>query len=530
MSGQPAPTGGGPGAGQEGRPSGPPPGPAFSARLAAGLLGIFIAAMLAGLNNRVGSLALADVRGARGFGFDDGSWLGSAYAAGEVVAMPFATWFAVTLSLRRFHIMMLGTVLVLAAVMPLVQSLPLMVTLRALQGVASGALIPMLMMAALRFLPLSIRLHGLALYSMTATLAPNLAIWLAGQWIDQLFDWRLIYWHVIPIGLLAMALVAWGIPAMPAAPARFRTGNWFGMPFGIAGLALLVIGLDQGGRLDWFNSPLICWALASGLGATALYLVSEWFHPAPFIKLQLLKRRNLAIGFTVFTCLLVVLLSGSALPAGYLGAVQGYRPLQTAPIGLMVGLPQLLLAPMVALLLYRRWIDARLTLSAGLALIALACLLGSRLEESWIWREFVWAQALECVGQPLAVISMLFLCTSVVQPMEGPYVAGIINTLRALGTVLGSALVGELVTQRGRFHGEMLLDTAAQATASPVVTGDPAQLAGIVHHQGFILATADAYRLLGAAALALIPLALAMQFIPAPVVPPAPSRSPASHG
>jgi DHA2 family multidrug resistance protein len=486
--------------------------------------------MLAGLNNRVGGLALADVRGARGLGFDDGSWLSSVYAAGEVVAMPFATWFAVTLSLRRFHLMMLGTVLVLAAILPLAQSLPVMATLRALQGVASGALIPMLMMAALRFLPLSIRLHGLALYSMTATLAPNLAIWLAGQWTDQWLDWRLVYWHVIPIGLVAMALVAWGIPAIPPVPARFKTGNWFGMSFGIVGLALLAVGLDQGGRLDWFNSPLVCWTLASGLGATALYLVSEWFHPAPFIKLQLLGRRNLAIGFTLFTCLLTVLLSGSALPAGYLGTVQGYRALQTAPIGLMVGLPQLLLAPVVALLLYRKWIDARLTLSAGLALIALACLLGSRLEESWMWREFLWVQVLECIGQPLAVISMLFLCTSVVQPMEGPYISGTINTLRALGTVLGSALVSELITQRGRFHGEMLLDTAGRAIASPVVAADPAQLAVIVHQQGFILATADAYRLLGIAALLLVPLALAMQFIPAPVLPPAPPKSPASHG
>ncbi|OKN68782.1 hypothetical protein AM469_006509, partial [Pseudomonas aeruginosa] len=59
-------------------------------RAIAGLVGILIAAMMAGLNNRVGALALADVRGALGFGLDDASWLTTVYSAGEVIAMPFS--------------------------------------------------------------------------------------------------------------------------------------------------------------------------------------------------------------------------------------------------------------------------------------------------------------------------------------------------------------------------------------------------------------------------------------------------------
>src|SRR3954471_18122243 len=77
-----------------------------SIRPMAGLVGIFLAAIMAGLNNRVGALALADVRGALGFGLDDASWLSTAYTVGELIAMPFAAWFAITLSVRRFHLWM----------------------------------------------------------------------------------------------------------------------------------------------------------------------------------------------------------------------------------------------------------------------------------------------------------------------------------------------------------------------------------------------------------------------------------------
>ena len=516
-----------------GAPAGPPPGAPppipFTARVAAGLLGVFIGAMMSGLNNRVGALALVDIRGAHGFSMDGASWLGTAYSAGELIAMPFATWFAITLSLKRFHQMMLTGVVVLAAIIPFADSLPLLIGLRAVQGVAGGALIPVLMMAALRFLPAPIRLHGFALYAMTATFAPNLAIWLTAQWTDQLIDWRLVYWQVIPLGLLALALVGWGMPASPPVFARFKTGNWYGMAFGVVGLALLAVAADQGDRLDWMHSRLIVWALASGLAACAVYLLSEWYHPAPFIKLSLLSRRNLALGFIIFILLLVTLLSGSSLPAGYLGAVQGYRAMQSAPIGLLIGLPQLVIGPLVALLLYQKWVDARVTLSLGLACIAYACLLGSQLTDGWIWQDFLWPQLLECLGQPLAIISMLYLATGVVQPMEGPYLSGAINMLRALGTLLGSSLISEFITKRGDFHSEMLLDSAARAGGSPAIAVDPGQLAGVVHIQGFILATADAYRVLGILAALLIPLALLMQFIPAPVLP-APAKPSASHG
>src|SRR3546814_10649731 len=95
------------------QPTAAPPAPAAAAappkRAISGLLGIFLAAMMAGLNNRVGALALADVRGALGFGLDDASWLNTVYTAGELIVMPFAAWFAITLSIRRFHLWMLAS-------------------------------------------------------------------------------------------------------------------------------------------------------------------------------------------------------------------------------------------------------------------------------------------------------------------------------------------------------------------------------------------------------------------------------------
>lgn len=481
-----------------------------------GLAGIFIAAMMAGLNNRLGSLALADVRGALGFGFDGASWIATAYSAGELIAMPFSAWFGITFSIRRFVLWMLGISIAIAAILPLVSNLDLLVVLRFLQGIATGSMIPLLMMAALKFLPLSIRLHGLALYAMTATFAPNLAFWLEGSWTDVLSNWRWVYWQLIPLALVAGAMVAWGMPRMPTRTEQFGKANWTGMATGATALGLIAVGLDQGMRMDWFHSSLIAGSLLAGLALLVIYLMTEWDHLSPFIKLQILGRRNLAIGFTLFLALLVALMSSSLLPATYLGSIQGYRPLQMASIGLIVALPQLVLGSAVAIVLYQKWADARIVLALGLLLIALACFLGAHLTATWNRDQFILAQALQAFGQPMAIVSLLFLCTSVIDPSEGPFVSGTINTLRGFGLLMGPALVGQLVVVRQRFHSDMLLDHAALAGNVYPLSPSPAELAQFVGQQSTVMAIADGYRTLGVLALLLVPLALCMAYIPAP--------------
>ncbi len=218
--------------------------------------------------------------------------------------MPFSTWLAITFSLRRFHLLALFGVLALSIVVPFVHNIDWLIGLRFVHGYLAGTLIPLLMMSALRFLPPPIRLHGLALYAMTATLAPNIAFWLSGIFTRNIDNFNWIYWHLIPLGLIAAALVWWGIPKMPLALPRLKQANVLGIIYAIPGFIGITVTLSQGVRLEWFHSPIIQCSSIIGVVFTVLFLMSEWRHPAPFMKLQMLGRRNLAFGFTVFFFLL----------------------------------------------------------------------------------------------------------------------------------------------------------------------------------------------------------------------------------
>jgi len=506
--------------GARGAPAAPPAVHPFGLRLLTGVVGVFVAAMMSGLNSRMGGLALTDIRTVFGMGVDDGSWITSLYGAFELAAMPFSAWFAVTFSFRRYHMAVVAIFALLALATPFAPGVGVLLALRCLQGFFGGLLIPVLMAAALRFFPLPIRVYGLALYAMTATFAPNVATWMSAMWTDTVQSWQLLFWQTMPMAAFSLCAVAWGIPQDPVRLERFRQVDWLGLVTGIAGLAMVGIGLSQGERLDWFNSALICWLFGAGTGLVVVFLVCEWFHPLPFVKLQLLHRRNLGLGFVVFVGLLVVLLSGSLLPADYLGHAWHFRTPYLAVIGLEVGLPQFVLGPAVSYLLYKKWIDARYMFAAGLILIAGSCLAGAQLTSEWMAGEFVFAQALQACGQPMAVISLLFLATSVVQPMEGPQVSGIVNALRAFGTMLGSAVVSRVLAVREATHANVLLDQAANARRAATAPSLEAlvDVSHRVSHQGFVLAIADGYLVLGILALALVPLVLSLEYIAPPLL------------
>jgi DHA2 family multidrug resistance protein len=507
-------------------PSAAPPAPVahpFNSRILMGVIGVFIAAMMSGLNSRIGGLSIVDVKSAFGVGADEGSWIGSFYSAFELAAMPFATWFAVTFSFRRFHVGVVAIFTIIGLCTPLAPNLPSLLVLRCLQGFFGGMLIPVLMAAALRFFPLPLRLYGLAMYAMTATFAPNIATWLSATYTDTLSNWHLVYWQILPFALFAMWAVSWGIPQDPVKLERFKQMNLLGFVCGVAGLVLLGLGLAQGERFDWFNDPLIRGMFCSGGALIVVFLITEWFHPLPFIKLQLLHRRNLGLGFTIFFALLVVLLSGSILPAEFLGDVHGFRTPYIAVIGLSVGLPQLVLGPTVSFLLYKQWMDARYMFATGLACLATACLIGAHVTSAWMAHEFLIVQALQAAGQPMAVISMLFLATSVVQPMEGPVISGIVNVLRALGTLAGDAMLDRILTVRERMHANVILDSAVNvgaisAHAAGSTFGQLPEIAERISEQAFVLSIADGYLVLGALAVVLIPLVLNLQYIKPPVL------------
>jgi DHA2 family multidrug resistance protein len=492
--------------------AGAPAPPVFGPRLATGLAGVLLAVLMAGLNENITKTALADVRGAMGIDADSGAWLLAVYAAASVSAMAFAPWCAVTFSLRRFTLGAIATFALLGLLCPLAPDVPTLLVLRTLQGLAGGALPPLLMTVALRFLPPGIKLYGLAGYALTATVGPNLSTPLAALW-SEATAWQWIFWNIIPPAALAMAAVAWGLPQDPLRLERLRQFDTPGLLMGLPAICMLVLGLSLGEHYHWLQSDLIAVLLVGGALLLAAFLVNEWSQPLPFFKLQLLRHRNLSFSLLTLGGVLFVLLAASRIPAAFLAQVQGYRPLQTAPLLLLVALPQLLALVAVAALCNLRRVDCRWVLAMGLALLTGSAVLGAAVTPAWHRENFYLLQALHIIAQPMAVLPLLMLATGGLAPADGPFASAWFNTIKGFAAVLAGGVLDLVGTDRARFHATTLADRLGNAAW--LDTGAP--LLHAMQREVTALTSADLYRITAALAAALI---LLIPLLPTRIFPP----------
>ena len=221
--------------------------------------------------------------------------------------------------------------------------------------------------------------------------------------------------------------------------------------------------LEQGDRLDWFNSKLICVLVLVLVLALPLFVWNELRQEMPLFGIRLLRRRNLSYALIALFTFLIISQSASTLPISFLQQVQGFRPTQLYPITLEVAAIELLMLPLTAAVLDIAWVDARY-----ISFIGLLCILGadigdSSLTSSWIDGSlFLW-QGLQAVGQPMFIMALLLKATNTIQkPEEGPFASAMINSARALAAPVAVWVTQLIVRWRGGLHYNRIVDQIGQ--------------------------------------------------------------------
>ena len=489
-----------------------------------GLLGIVIAALTAEFNDGVIATALPDIRGGLGIDVDQGSWLTTLYYVGQVIGMSLSPWWAVTLTVRRWGLFAIGLCCVTTLPMPFTSNLSLLYTLRFLEGLSGGLIIPLLLIVGLRVLGPPIRLYGLALYALSATFGPNMSTALAALWTDVV-AWQFAFFEALPLCAIAGVLFWYGVAQDAPRLERLRSFDWPGALLSAVGFASLIVMLTQGDRYDWFNSKTISvLALISAVTLPA-FVVNELLASSPLFGFFLLRRRNIAYALITLFMFLLIGQSASTVPVAFLQQVQGFRPLQAYEITALIAAAQLVMLPLVAALLNFAFVDARVVSFVGMACVLAACIGNVFLTSVVQGGGFLVWQALQAVGEPLIVLPLLMMATNAIaKPEEGPLASGMVNSCRALAEPFGAWLLQLIARWRGGLHDQRILDQSGQGRyqviqAQGLIPGNPAPLqpngqplfAGAlsgfddtVRLQATVLTVSDTFAVFGALTVALM--------------------------
>jgi len=425
-----------------------------------GTLGVFLGAGTATLCGRLLSVGLPDIRGGLGLGVDEAAWLPTAFNMTLMFMGPFSVYLGALLGVRRVLLWSCPVFIAASILLPLSPNLAVMTALQVIAGIGCGAFYPLTMTYALRSLPVRYTIFGIGVYSIDILGATNIATPLEA-WSMEHLSWRWIFWLTPLLTPLMMFCIYRAIPHPPKRTGARAKISWRGFLYGSLGLSLIYGALDQGERLDWLGSGVIVAMLATGAFLLIAAIVRRWMSPNPMVNIPFLRDRNtLILAASLFSFRFVMLAVAFLIP-GFLGAIQGYRPLETGRVVIWVVAPQLIMGYISARLMRR--FDGRLIMAAGFATVAVACLLNAQLTSAWAGDNFWRPELVIAVGLSFTFVGMVGMLVqqgvntgALARPFDILTYSAFIHTTRLFGGEVGTAFMQRLVSVREQFHSNLI--------------------------------------------------------------------------
>lgn len=316
-----------------------------------------------------------------------------------------------------------------------------LIAARAVQGLGAALLMPQTMSIIISVFPPERRGAALGVWGAVAGVSTIAGPTVGGLLVTSL-DWRWIFFVNLPIGILVLAM------AVPILPGHTRTVRHrfdiVGVLLASAALFCLTFALTEGQKYEW-NEGI--WGLiAAGLALFVIFVVYQRGRQdrEPLVPFSLFKDRNFTILNLVGAAVSVGMI-GMFLPMTiYLQSVLGFSALKAGLVMAPSSLVSMFLAPVAGRMSDR--IGGKFILMTGLTLYAVGM--------AWIvviadvgtnWTAFIAPLVVSGFGIGGVFAPMATEATRNVPPHLAGAASGVNNTIRQVGSVLGSAAVGAVL-------------------------------------------------------------------------------------
>jgi MFS transporter, DHA2 family, multidrug resistance protein len=425
-----------------------------------GILGVLIGAGVVTLTSRMISLGLPDFKGHRGFGYDEGAWIGTAFDVGLMFIGPFIVYLGGLIAPRRILLTAAALFTLLSIFLPLIHNYAFVIVTVALAGLTSGTFYPLTLTFALRNIPLRFLPFTIALYASFVDGAVNIAPSLYG-WYREHLSWHWMFWNSAVITPVMILCIYFGIPKSPPAKEHGEAPSFAGFLYASAGLALILAACEQGERLDWWRSGVFTGLFVSGSFLLLCALIRRLRGPNPLVDMPYLRQWNtilLGTGLFFFRFFLVttIILIPQAL------AIRGFEPDQIGPAVIWTAASFVPLAFVAGVLLVSN-VDPRMLLATGFAAMAFASFLNARITGAWAAPDFYRTEFLMGFGQCFAFIGLVsaiilqgLFSGGLLKPQRILTFSAFFHTVRIFGGTIGAIFMGRFIAEREKFHSNLL--------------------------------------------------------------------------
>src|ERR1700747_3469251 len=271
---------------------------------------VALASFMEVLDTTIANVALPYIAGGMGVSEDEASWVVTTYLVANAIVLTASSYLARMLGRKTFFLICLGLFTLSSLLSGFAPNLNALLLFRIMQGVGGGGMVPVAQSILADLFPPAKRGQAFALFGVAVVVAPVVGPTLGG-WLSDNVSWQWCFLINVPVGLIAMALIALLLQETPKAQARQGDERFDVVGFILIAtfLGALEVVMDRGLEDDWFGSSfIVTFAVICAL-AFVLMIPWELNQRNPAVDLRMVASRQFGASF------LVMLITGAILLA-----------------------------------------------------------------------------------------------------------------------------------------------------------------------------------------------------------------------
>src|SRR6202008_193011 len=182
---------------------------------------VALASFMEVLDTTIANVALPYIAGGMGVSEDEASWVVTTYLVANAIILTASSYLARRLGRKPFFLMCLGLFTLSSLLSGFAPNLNALLLFRIMQGVGGGGMVPVAQSILADLFPPAKRGQAFALFGVAVVVAPVVGPTLGG-WLSDNISWQWCFLINVPVGVIAMALIALVLPEAAAARAQAR--------------------------------------------------------------------------------------------------------------------------------------------------------------------------------------------------------------------------------------------------------------------------------------------------------------------
>ena len=477
------------------------PAPLTGGKLALIAFALALGTFMMVLDTTIANVSLTTIAGNLGVSSDNSTWIITAFAVANGVAVPLTGWLMGRFGVVRTFCTAVALFTLASFLCGIAWSLQSLIVFRIIQGAVSGPMMPGSQALLISVFPSDKRSTALGVWSMTTLVGPVMGPILGG-YISDNYHWSWIFLINVPFGIFT-ALVCWRGLKTRETPTRKLPIDTVGLGLLVVWVGALQIMLDLGKNADWFNDTTICvMAVVAAIGFVA-WVIWELTDANPAVDLTLFRSRNFAIGNIAFCLGYAVFFANILILPLWLQTQLGYTATWAGLIAAPSGMVAVILSPFAARLSGK--IDARILATIAFMAFALSYSMRAGYTTSASSWDFMLPLLVQGVAMSVFFLSMLTISLDGIPPERLPSATGISNFARIVAGSFAASIITTAWDRREALHQSRLSEAVGQgmpfrmasdalqrmgATSTQAAAAITRQMVG----QAYLLASTDLFR------------------------------------